>query len=225
MWSWQWSPLTQTSLLLSPSDGLASFLKTTLANGVKVVKKVITSNFRFHLIAIYALGCFRNFSCTPVPKLPWRVPPNPHETSERMNFNVIDKIQLTWKLFIYWYLMPFFHKKNVRKFLGHHYAIWASDSNFLLALISGTEYMKNHLFEINTIWNIKNCICGVMVRLLVLDVLDHGSCSSQIKDYQIDICCFSAKHTALRRKSNDWLSRNQDNVERRVYPLTVVSVS
>jgi hypothetical protein len=37
--------------------------------------------------------------------------------------------------------------------------------------------------------DIKNCICGVMVRLLVLDVLDHGSCSSQIKDYQIDICC------------------------------------
>jgi hypothetical protein len=49
------------------SDGLASFLKTTLANGVKVVKKVITNKFRFHLIAIYALGCFRNFSCTPVP--------------------------------------------------------------------------------------------------------------------------------------------------------------
>jgi hypothetical protein len=65
--NWHWSPLPQTSLLLSPSDGLASFLKTTLANGVKVVKKVITSKFGFHLIAIYALGCFRNFSCTPVP--------------------------------------------------------------------------------------------------------------------------------------------------------------
>jgi hypothetical protein len=48
--------LLETSLLLSPSDGLASFLKTTLANGVKVVKKVIASKFRFHLIAIYALG-------------------------------------------------------------------------------------------------------------------------------------------------------------------------
>jgi hypothetical protein len=132
MWSWHWSPLTQTSLLLSPSDGLASFHQTTLAIGVKVVKKVITSKFRFHLIAIYALGCFRNFSCTPVPKLPWRAP-NPRETSERMNFNVIDKKQLIWKLFIYWYLMSFFHKKNVTKCLGHHYAIWTSDSNFLLA--------------------------------------------------------------------------------------------
>jgi hypothetical protein len=26
---------------------------------------------------------------------------------------------------------------------------------------------------------------------------------SQTKDYKIDICCFSAKHTALRRKSKD----------------------
>ncbi len=111
MWSWHWSPLTQTSLLLSPSDGLASFLKTTLANGVKVVKKVITSKFRFHLIAIYALGCFRNFSCTPVPTKITLKSPNPRETSERMNFNVIDKKQLTWKLFIFWYLMSFFHKK------------------------------------------------------------------------------------------------------------------
>jgi hypothetical protein len=29
--------------------------------------------------------------------------------------------------------MSFFHKKNVTKFMGHHYAIWASDSNILLA--------------------------------------------------------------------------------------------
>ena len=60
------SPYTNQPFIV-PIDGLASFLKTTLANGVKVVKKVITSKFRFHLIAIYALGCFRNFSCTPVP--------------------------------------------------------------------------------------------------------------------------------------------------------------
>ena len=32
----------------------------------------------------------------------------------------------------------------------------------------------------------------------------------QTKDYKIGICCFSAKHAALRRKS--WLARNQDNV-------------
>jgi hypothetical protein len=116
--NWLWSPLTQTSLLLSPTDGLASFLKTTLANGVKVVKKVKTSKFRFHLIAIYALGCFRNFSCTPVPtkitlKSPLPPPPNPRETSERMNFNDIDQKHLIWKLFIYW-----LHYVNDRKKLS-----------------------------------------------------------------------------------------------------------
>ena len=143
MWSWHWSPLTQTSLLLSPSDGLASFLKTTLTNGVKVVKKVITSKFRFHLIAIYALGCFRNFSCTPVPtKITLKSPP-PCETSVRMNFNVINKKQLIWKLFIYWYLMSFFHKKNVTKCLGHHYAIWTSDSNFLLAQKNSSPHFRH----------------------------------------------------------------------------------
>jgi hypothetical protein len=26
------------------------------------------------------------------------------------------------------------------------------------------------------------------------------------KDYKIGICCFSAKHTALRRKSKNWLT-------------------
>jgi hypothetical protein len=36
--------------------------------------------------------------------------------------------------------------------------------------------------------------------------------SSQTKDYKIGICCFSAKHAALRRKSKDWLTQNQNNV-------------
>jgi hypothetical protein len=36
--------------------------------------------------------------------------------------------------------------------------------------------------------------------------------SGQAKDYEIGICCFSTKHAALRRKSKDWLTRNQDNV-------------
>jgi len=31
-------------------------------------------------------------------------------------------------------------------------------------------------------------------------------------DYEIGISCFSAKLTALRRKSKDWLARNQNNV-------------
>jgi hypothetical protein len=36
--------------------------------------------------------------------------------------------------------------------------------------------------------------------------------SGQMNDYEIGICCFSTKHTALRRKSKDRLARNQNNV-------------
>ena len=36
--------------------------------------------------------------------------------------------------------------------------------------------------------------------------------SGQTKDYKIGICCFSAKHTALRSKSKDWWAPNQNNM-------------
>jgi hypothetical protein len=53
-----------------------------------------------------------------------------------------------------------------------------------------------------------------MVSVLASIAVDRGfePRSGQTKDYKIGICCFSAKHAALRRKSNDWLARNQDNV-------------
>jgi hypothetical protein len=59
-----------------------------------------------------------------------------------------------------------------------------------------------------------NCIGGVMVSMLASIVVDHGfePRSSQTKDYKVGICCFSAKHATLRRKSKDWLAQNQDNV-------------
>jgi hypothetical protein len=55
---------------------------------------------------------------------------------------------------------------------------------------------------------------GVMVSVLASSAVDSGfeSRSSQTKDYKIGICWFSAKHAALRRKSKDWLARNQNNV-------------
>jgi hypothetical protein len=44
--------------------------------------------------------------------------------------------------------------------------------------------------------------------MLALSVVDRGfdPWSGQTKDYKIGICCFSAKHTALRRKSKDNIS-------------------
>ena len=69
-----------------------------------------------------------------------------------------------------------------------------------------------------------------MVSVLALSVVDSGfePLSGQTKDYKISICCFSAKHATLRRKSRDWLARNQNNVSEwsdNVYPWTVISVN
>ena len=43
-----------------------------------------------------------------------------------------------------------------------------------------------------------------MVSVLASSTVDRGfePRSGQIKDYKLGICCFSAKHAALRRKSN-----------------------
>jgi len=59
-----------------------------------------------------------------------------------------------------------------------------------------------------------NRICGVMMIVLLSSAVDHGfePLSGQNKNYTNGICCFSAKHIALRRKRKDWLARNQDNV-------------
>jgi hypothetical protein len=56
-----------------------------------------------------------------------------------------------------------------------------------------------------------------MVGMLSLSVVNDGlePLSRQTKDYQIDICCFSAKHAALRSKSKDWLARNRNHVSER----------
>jgi hypothetical protein len=53
-----------------------------------------------------------------------------------------------------------------------------------------------------------------MISVLASSEVDRGFelRSGQTKDYKIGFCCFSARHIALRRKSKDWMSRNQDNV-------------
>jgi hypothetical protein len=53
-----------------------------------------------------------------------------------------------------------------------------------------------------------------MVSVLASSAVDRGfePRLGHTKDYEIGICCFSAKHVASRRKSKDWLARNQDNV-------------
>ena len=59
-----------------------------------------------------------------------------------------------------------------------------------------------------------NRVDGGMVSMLVSSAVDRGfePRLGQTKDYRIGICYFSAKHTSLRKNSNDWLAQNQDNV-------------
>ena len=53
-----------------------------------------------------------------------------------------------------------------------------------------------------------------MVSMLALGAVDcrFEPRSCQTKGYKICICCFSARHVALKRKSKDRFSRNQENV-------------
>ena len=59
-----------------------------------------------------------------------------------------------------------------------------------------------------------NRIGGVMVSVLASSAVNHGFQlrSGQTKNYEICICCLSDKHALLRRKSKEWLARNQDNM-------------
>ena len=53
-----------------------------------------------------------------------------------------------------------------------------------------------------------------MASVLASSAIDCGyePRSCQTKEYNIGMCCFSAKNATLRRKSKDWLARNQNNV-------------
>jgi hypothetical protein len=55
-----------------------------------------------------------------------------------------------------------------------------------------------------------------MVSMLASSAVDRRfePRSGKTKDYKIGICCFSAKHAALRRKSKYWFAQNQDNVSK-----------
>ena len=55
-----------------------------------------------------------------------------------------------------------------------------------------------------------------MVSVLASSTVDRvfKPRAGQTKEYKIGLCCFSAKHTSLKKKSKDWLAQNQDNVSK-----------
>jgi hypothetical protein len=89
-----------------------------------------------------------------------------------------------------------------------HY-IWAS-----LLFRCQLLYRVTDSGRLNNLYS--NHISSVMVSVLTSSAINHGFKPrfGQTKIYRIGtcICCFSAKHTALRSKSKNWLPRNQNNV-------------
>jgi len=76
-------------------------------------------------------------------------------------------------------------------------------------LIAALEEVNRH-----DVTEIIDGIIGSIISMVTTSVVDHGfePRSYQTKDYRIGICCFFIKHESLRRKTKDWLVRNQDNV-------------
>ena len=60
----------------------------------------------------------------------------------------------------------------------------------------------------------ETAIRGVLFSVLTSCAIDRGFELNlgQTNDYKIGICCFSAKHAALRRNNKHWLGREQHNV-------------
>jgi hypothetical protein len=73
------------------------------------------------------------------------------------------------------------------------------------------SYLPYNLWHTNATIN---RIGGVLASVLASIAVNCGIVprSGHTKDYKIGICCFSAKHAAIRRKSKDWLALNQDHV-------------
>jgi hypothetical protein len=83
----------------------------------------------------------------------------------------------------------------------------------LTLILIGLVISISNIFEWRLFKSL-NCISGIMVSMLVSSAVDRGfePRSGQTKDYKIGICCFSAKHSAIRRKSKDWLAQNQNTM-------------
>jgi hypothetical protein len=100
-------------------------------------------------------------------------------------------------------------KKNCK--LRH----WRPTARSLAITQHETTQIPTYMYMFNYIKEGKphHC-CNGLVSVLASSAVDRGfeSQSGQTNDYEIGICCFSAKHTVLRRKNKDWLARNQNNL-------------
>jgi hypothetical protein len=72
------------------------------------------------------------------------------------------------------------------------------------------KIISRKFLGVSLIWNFFSHVGAIFYETALNGSGELQSC--QTKEYKIGICCFSAKNSALRRKNNDWLARNQNNV-------------
>ena len=121
--------------------------------------------------------------------------------------NLVDKLFQAWKITPEC-IDPKFVRNSWDKLQIHLFFL----DSFIAAQLT-CEVLSS--FSVHR-WHL-NRIGGVMVSLLASSVVYRGFAeprSGQTKVYEIGICCFSTKHTALRRKSKDWLAQTQNNVSK-----------
>ena len=70
--------------------------------------------------------------------------------------------------------------------------------------------------------NVNHIGCVNLINSNVVDCLFKLT-SGQTKENTIGICCFSAKHAALRKKDKEWVAQNLDIVSGWSDMSTVVS--
>jgi hypothetical protein len=69
-------------------------------------------------------------------------------------------------------------------------------------------YWKAEEYLYDILWPGTICVSTASIGVMA----GEPGRSGQTRDYNIGICYFSAKHTALMSKSKEWLARNQNNV-------------
>ena len=115
---------------------------------------------------------------------------------------------------IYRLLKLFLEKKKhwISNSSNKSYVLFETDC-FSISIFCIPIIIMVYLLVLDFQYPLRNRIDCVIVSVLVLSSVDRvfEPWLGQIKDYKTDICCFSGKHAALRRKNKGWL----DNVSPR----------
>jgi hypothetical protein len=133
---------------------------------------------------------------------------------------IIFIISLKINLFSPWYSWKFAYStwSFVQVWVSYECYCFSSSWNHRKLIIESLKSCNNEFFaetilkcqlEPSNYWEVE--ICFLRYTIMKLEC-GFEPWLGQTKDYEIGICCFSAKHAALRRKSKDWLARNQNNV-------------